>query len=218
LAIEELRSYDALRHVGRTTLELVSITSAMLVLGSSQPPDILAEGVESKVTVRRRRGGGGAVLLRPGDLWVDLWIPADDPRFTRDVVAAAINFGIAWRNALASLGVSDLEVTSTNSAIHTDLDVACFAGRGAGEVFTAAGKVVGLTQWRSREGSLLSTVLPLRDSTDLVELLRAPPDELTTALEHPSLSSLGLSDSSGDVINALRSELDPVDHVTTTRP
>ncbi len=36
-------------------------------------------------------------------------------------------------------------------------DLVCFAGRGPGEVFSGPRKVVGLSQWRAREGALFSS-------------------------------------------------------------
>jgi hypothetical protein len=36
-------------------------------------------------------------------------------------------------------------------------DLVCFAGRGPGEVFLNDRKIVGLSQWRSREGALFSS-------------------------------------------------------------
>ena len=51
-------------------------------------------------------------------------------------------------------------------------DLVCFAGRGPGEVFLGARKVVGLTQWRAREGALFSSCAYLRwDPAPLLELM-----------------------------------------------
>ena len=51
-------------------------------------------------------------------------------------------------------------------------DLVCFAGRGPGEVFHGARKVVGLSQWRAREGALFSSCAYLRwDPAPLLALI-----------------------------------------------
>ena len=51
-------------------------------------------------------------------------------------------------------------------------DLVCFAGRGPGEVFHGLAKVVGLSQWRAREGALFSSCAYLRwDPGPLLALL-----------------------------------------------
>ena len=51
-------------------------------------------------------------------------------------------------------------------------DVVCFAGRGPGEVFVGRRKVVGLSQWRARQGALFSSCAYLRwDAAVLAGLL-----------------------------------------------
>jgi lipoate---protein ligase len=53
-------------------------------------------------------------------------------------------------------------------------DLVCFAGRGPGEVFQRGRKVVGLSQWRSREGALFSSCAYQRwDPAPLVALMDA---------------------------------------------
>ena len=57
------------------------------------------------VELVRRRGGGGAVYLGPGEqLWLDAWIPRDDPLWVADVSAAAEWVGAWWMAALAGDG------------------------------------------------------------------------------------------------------------------
>ena len=51
-------------------------------------------------------------------------------------------------------------------------DLVCFAGRGPGEVFHGDRKVVGLSQWRAREGALFSSCAYLRwDPAPLLALV-----------------------------------------------
>jgi lipoate---protein ligase len=146
-----------------------------LVLGSTQPTEIVAGWVlrERGVELARRRGGGGAVFLRPGDhLWLDAWIPRGDPLWVHDVSRAAEWVGAWWCGALERFGSSGLEVHIGRSVPGHLGELVCFAGRGPGEVLHGGRKVVGLSQWRSREGALFSCCAYDRwDPGALMELL-----------------------------------------------
>ena len=128
---------------------------------------------ERGVELARRRGGGGAVYLGPGEqLWLDVWIPRDDPLWVADVSAAAEWVGAWWTTALAGLGQRGFEVHHGRSVPGDFGDLVCFAGRGPGEVFHGGRKVVGLSQWRAREGALFSSCAYLRwDPAPLLALL-----------------------------------------------
>jgi lipoate---protein ligase len=141
------------------------VTVPTLVLGSTQPMVLVdaarlrARGVE----LARRRGGGGAVLLGPGEqLWLDAWIPRDDPLWVADVSAAAEWVGAWWTRALDGLGLGGFEAHRGRSVSGAFGDLVCFAGRGPGEVFEGTRKVVGLSQWRAREGALFSSCAYVR--------------------------------------------------------
>ncbi len=63
-------------------------------------------------------------------------------------------------------------------------ELVCFAGRGPGEVFEDDRKVVGLSQWRSREGALFSSCAysswdpaPLLDLLAIVDVARGELEE-----------------------------------------
>lgn len=146
-----------------------------LVLGSTQPSELVdpaslrVRGVE----LARRRGGGGAVYLAPGEqLWLDAWIPHDDPLWVADVSVAAEWVGSWWTRALEGSGQRGFEVHRGRSVPGASGDLVCFAGRGPGEVFQGGRKVVGLSQWRAREGALFSSCVYLRwDPAPLLALL-----------------------------------------------
>jgi hypothetical protein len=87
--------------------------------------------------------------------------------------------------------------------------VACFAGRGPGEIFVDGRKVVGVSQWRVREGAFVSTVLHADSSSPLLDILYDVPDGLGDALNHHVVGSLGLN--GDDVTTALIEQSQPVD-------
>ena len=131
-----------------------------LVLGSTQPAALVAKSQLAywDVEAVRRRGGGGAVLLKGGDhLWIDAWVPRADPLWTADVSEAAVRIGAWWRDGMQTFGVDDLELHEGRAKPGELGELVCFAGRGPGEVFHQGRKVVGLSQWRCREGTLFST-------------------------------------------------------------
>jgi len=208
-AVEELYDYDVLRAMTAATMMIVRTPEPVFVLGGSQSLDVLDEQRRARVALRRRRGGGGVVLLQPDDVWVDWWIPADDARWASDVHVTSERVGQWWFDVLVERVDGDVEVHHGALAGDPAWRVACFAGRGPGEVFVEGRKAVGVTQWRVREGVFVSTVLPGHSSAPLVELMAEVPEGLTGALEHHTLTSLGLD--GDDVTSALVARSEPVD-------
>jgi lipoate-protein ligase A len=189
------------------------VTVPTLVLGSTQPTDVIdadamrAHGVE----LARRRGGGGAVYLGPDQqLWLDAWIPRDDPLWLRDVSAAAEWVGAWWTSALAGMGQRGLDVHRGRSVPGDLGDLVCFAGRGPGEVFAGTRKVVGLSQWRAREGALFSSCAYLRwDPASLLALLDVDREDrpgLARRVEHLAAGLTELEPPLADV-DGVRSRL-----------
>jgi lipoate-protein ligase A len=128
-----------------------------LVLGSTQPPSVVAAGLgeRGEIGVQRRRSGGGAVFVdRLDPIWVDLWVPSDDELFEPDVGRAPHWVGDSWASALGELGIGGLEVHRGPMRTTRWSELVCFAGVGPGEVLAGTRKVVGVAQWRSRQGSL----------------------------------------------------------------
>ena len=160
------------------------------MLGSTQPAELVDETALRRrdTELTRRRSGGGAVHLEPGaQLWLDAWIPKDDPLWRADVSVAAEWVGKWWLDALTGLGQQGFDVHTGKASPGRFGALVCFAGRGPGEVFHGARKVVGLSQWRAREGALFSSCAYLRwDSAPLLALIDPDPpvhDALTRDLE-----------------------------------
>jgi lipoate-protein ligase A len=193
-AVAELYDYAALRRLENATVFAPELAQPVVVLGGSQSGDILDPTRTRDLVLRRRRGGGGLVLLQPGDLWVDWWIPVSHERWSKDVRVSSIRCGEIWRDVLAPL--VDENVTVHEGPLEGDQAhrVVCFAGRGPGEVFVGGRKAVGVTQWRVKEGVFLSTVLHAHDSRDVLGLLRDVPDGLAEALDHQVLASFRVRD------------------------
>ena len=192
--LSELYDYDELRTEAEATMYVVRPSRPTLVLGSTQSLNLLDTEQVGDVPVRRRRGGGGLVLLQPDDLWIDWWIPADDPRWRSDVHASSRMVGQWWADVLTD--VLDGVITVHDGPLEGDpaYRLVCFAGRGPGEVFLDDKKAVGITQWRVREGIFVSTVMHAHASNDVLRFLRVVPEGLERALAHQVLSSFtGLS-------------------------
>ena len=196
--IEELYEYEVLRNIEQSTMFVVRTQQPVIVLGSMQDSDVLKEDLEFEV--RRRRGGGGMVLLQPDDLWVDWWIPSEDARWHNDVHQSSYQAGRWWQEALASSGVQT-HLHEGGVEGNEEVRVLCFAGKGPGEIFYDDRKLVGVTQWRVREGVFLSTVLHQGRSDYLANALRDPISGILESIQHHSVQSLGLKEVEGIIEN-----------------
>ena len=195
--IEELYDYDVVRSLPQATALIVRVAEPVIVLGSTQPRVVIKE--ELPFEIRRRRGGGGVVLIQPDDLWVDFWIPARDERYRRDVNEQALGAGAWWATVLRDLRKGDWRIASAEMRGEPAHRVVCFAGSGPGEVFVDEKKVVGITQWRVREGAFISCVLHRRGSHDLLNFLSSVPDGLGEAMDHHHGESLGVVGEMDDI-------------------
>lgn len=149
-----------------------------LVLGSTQPEAVVDDRAAAArdTVVARRRSGGGAVLVAPEDpVWADVWLPAGDPLWADDVIVAGHWVGEWWARALGRLGIATT-VHHGPSLPAPWSRLVCFAGVGPGEVVAVGRKLVGLAQWRSRQGALFQSCAYRRwDPASLAAVLAPVP-------------------------------------------
>jgi lipoate-protein ligase A len=192
---------DPWRPVTRRTVVVRHPSAPVLVLGSSQPATTVdvERARAAGVAVTRRRSGGGAVLVAPGDpVWIDVWLPRGDPLWDDDVIRAGAWLGRCWMSALGRLGVVDLTVHGGRSSGGPWSRVACFAGLGPGEVAARGRKLVGVAQWRSRQGALFHSVVYRRwQPAALVDLLALSPARRRDLAAVLGRCARGLADLSG---------------------
>ena len=133
-----------------------------LILGSTQHDDVVDRRAADAagVDVVRRRSGGGAVHLEPGgSIWVDVVLPATDPRWDHDVGRSFGWLGRAWAAVLADLGRPDAQVHEGPMRRGPWSELVCFAGLGRGEVTIDQRKLVGISQRRTRSHARFQCVL-----------------------------------------------------------
>jgi lipoate-protein ligase A len=172
----------------RRTATFHTVERPTLVLGSAQPEQRVQHRVAAAlgVEVVRRRSGGGGVLLLPGEfMWLDVVIPTGDPLWSDDVGRAMVWVGECWSAALSVLGVAGAVHRAGLMADTWSRDV-CFAGVGTGEVLTGtmagAGKLVGISQRRTRQWARFQSMVHLRWRPEMVAALVAAPAPTAAAL------------------------------------
>jgi lipoate-protein ligase A len=136
-----------------------------LVLGSAEPDAHVdhAAAAAAGLGVVRRRSGGSSVVVGPGRVaWLDVVVPADDPLWADDVGVAPLWLGRTWVEALDALGVRGAGIHVGPMLRPPWSSHVCFAGTGPGEVTTAQGKVVGISQRRTRGAALFQCGVLLR--------------------------------------------------------
>ena len=189
-------------------------TSTAVVLGSTQQEtDVdLAKCCAQSVPVVRRRSGGGAVLIVPrSQIWIDLFLPADDPLFEHDIVKASHWVGQAWRASLARV----THATGPRLQVHDRLEVTrwsrqiCFSGSGPGEVSLDGKKIVGLSQRRGRPGAwFFSMAVVKNEQRDLTDLLAFDlPEDRREAADELALSVGAIGDLSSHLEREFAVEL-----------
>ncbi|MCY4193055.1 MAG: hypothetical protein OXF04_01990 [bacterium] len=156
---------------------LMSPLNAALVLGSAQPAEIASAAPGDDLAAVRRRSGGGAVLVAPDDsVWIDVVIGRGDPLWDDDANRAPLWLGRAWAGALSALGEGRGEVCRRFEPGRWGM-LACFLGRGPGEVLVGGAKAVGVAQRRTRTTARFQTLLYRRWVPEqLIAGLAVPPE------------------------------------------
>ena len=194
-----------------------TVTGPAVVLGSAQPDAVVNADAAAAAGVRvvRRRSGGGAVWLDADSItWLDVTIPVGDPLWDRDVGRAFWWLGEVWADVLRSLGDGDASVHRGPLLTTAWSSLVCFAGLGAGEVTLpanllrrVAGKVVGISQRRTRAGALFQCgVLHAWDPAPLLSVLSLTDDERARA--RIELASAGGTVPRGNVVERFLTALD----------
>lgn len=136
---------------------LVEPTNRAVIVGSAQPVD---EALEARCrragySLVRRHSGGGGVVVEPGTLvWVDVFLPSDDPLFRRDVRTGSFWLGELWAQiGRELLPTGSVRVHQGGLITNEWSTVSCFLGTGPGEVLVEDKKMVGLSQRRTRAGA-----------------------------------------------------------------
>jgi lipoate-protein ligase A len=134
------------------------------------------------------------VVVGPEEcLWVDLVVPAGDPLWDEDVGRAMWWVGEAWATALTGVGVPAPSVWRGSFQGNEWSGRVCFAGMGPGEVMVGPGKVVGVSQRRTRQGSLFQTAALLKwQPADLAGLLNVDPQSRERAAAELGHRAMGL--------------------------
>ena len=181
-----------------------------LVLGSSQSEELVdAEVLRGRgLELVKRQSGGGAVLVVPRSVvWIDVFIPRDDPLWEDDVGKSALWLGEAWQETLLKFGVT-AEAHRGPYQRGDWGELICFAGRAAGEVFVNGKKSVGISQRRTRQGARFQTALARQwDIADLSPLLNLPAEDRSRLETEAATAAHPLPLSASDVFSAFCSAI-----------
>jgi len=154
---------------GQRTVTVCHPQDRAVVLGSMQQFDDaqVARALSEGYGVTRRMSGGGGVVIEPDEIvWIDCFVPVDDPSYLRDVREGAYVIGEWWVRALVALGCDQDQLEVHRGAMTTTAysKMSCFAGLGPGEVTLAGRKIMGLSQRRTRLGAWYFTLVYLKSN------------------------------------------------------
>lgn len=132
-----------------------------VVLGRAQRPDenMALRARFDGIDLCRRATGGGAVLAGPWLLGASIVLPPGHRLVLPQIAESFRWFGQAHADWLNGLGIDATCVSSAQGQFDRSLAWACFGNLSHWEVEAAGGKIVGLSQARTRNGVLLSSAV-----------------------------------------------------------
>ena len=132
----------------------------------------------ASLEVVRRPSVGGAVLVKPASqVWIDFFVPRNDPLFVQDVLQSFGFIGALWASALrATRSVTGQGPIAIAPPVKAEPSVwsrlLCFGALGASEVTLGGRKVVGMSQRRDRSGAWFHSMALLElNASELAGLL-----------------------------------------------
>ncbi len=138
-----------------------------LVLGSSQTEAEMGKALSAlpDYNIVKRRSGGGVVLVGPArQVWIDIFIPKDDPLYVEDIIESPMWLGELWDKVLHTLFPESCVEIHQGRLVGSMAKLICFSGIGPGEVLLDGLKAVGISQRRIRSGTWFYTMLALGNS------------------------------------------------------
>jgi lipoate-protein ligase A len=208
-ADQQLAAGDAMLaehdHTGeplRPALRWYRMQPRALILGSGQKLSEfnLDACRRAGIALHRRSSGGTAVLAEPGQLMLDIALPASHRLYRHDVTESYRWLGEVWVETLALLGVSARIIPVAEArADRQNLDDltrrSCYGGRSPYEVLANGRKLLGLAQVRRRYGALLqASIYAHWQPEQLVALLALPSAHQAALTEQLAERVVGLAD------------------------
>ena len=171
-AILEAGRLEPTLYWNRTSEEAVVVGPS--VRGSEIDPSF------DSVHLVRRQSGGGAVLLGPGVLGMDVFLPAGHSLLSGDVVKDYRWLGEVWQGMFRRLGietrlisVADAREQTRRASRTPEAKLACFGLYSPFEVAVGAKKIVGLSQVRRSSGVLFASAVHIHSRpSDLARVLK----------------------------------------------
>lgn len=131
-----------------------------VVIGSTQKISKTLEeyAADHSTEIHRRSSGGSAVIIDPASsIWIDIYLPPNDPLATTSIETTFEVASIGWTSLLSTFEI-EANIYRGPYHINHDFKEVCFAGRAHGEVLVGEKKVVGMAQRRRRIGSYVHTM------------------------------------------------------------
>ncbi len=153
-----LRSSES--QVTERTVVLCKPLDFGVVIGSTQKvsTDLADYATSHSIKVHRRSSGGSAVVIDPrSSIWIDIFLPPNDPLASTSIERTFEVASTGWIALLDSLEIAG-EVYRGPYSLPPKYKEICFAGRAHGEILVRDKKVVGMAQRRRRIGTYIHTM------------------------------------------------------------